>query len=423
MNKLEKSIILPVTIGSLLERYEVYLYIYWTPIITKEIFEASIPFAELVTTVSVLIVGLFARPLGGLIFGYIGDRCGRKKAFILSIIILSIPSFATALTPSYNSWSIFAIVYVGISKFLQGLPAGGELPGALCYLSECSHQSRKKYICSYTFIGPQIGQTLSMIQCLVLERFLSYSNLLKYGWRISFFIGGSIGVLGFFLRKRLHESPAFSKLQHHHKISANPLKETFLNYKTKIVKVFCISILEVVGFFILGFFIVAYSSKIFGFSSGETLYINLILQTLIIIILPFIGKIGDKVSNRPLYIFSAIAIGIITIPFYFSIMYSSKIWITTCLTLYALILCIQFALLPSLIVDIFPTQVRFTCIGFSFNVCDSFVGGLTPVLAILLMHYTGNPGSFLILLPIAVGIFLVTLRTIKIKPLGSQQLR
>ena len=418
MNKKERSIIVPVTIGSLLERYEVYLYIYWAPIISKEFFDSSLPIVELITAVLVLLVGFLARPLGGLVFGYIGDRWGRKKAFILSILILSIPSFATALTPSYNSWNTFAIVYIGIAKFLQGLPAGGELPGAICFLSECSPTYRRRYVCSYTFIGPQIGQTLSMVQCLLLERFLSHHDLIHWGWRVSFFIGGTIGILGFFLRSRLHESPAFKDLQNHHSVLHNPLKETFTHHRGAITKGFFISILEVVGFFVIAFFIVAYSSKVLKLSTTQTLIFNLIAQVFITVLLPFLGKLGDRVKNRPLYIFSAVGILITSVPFYYSITNSLLGWSLTFLIIISLILCIQFALLPTLISELFPTRVRFTCIGFSFNLCDSVVGGLSPILAILLVRFTGNPASFVILFPISAIIFLITLRFIDVdKPL------
>lgn len=414
MNKKERSFILPISIGSILERYEVYLYIYWAPLISEKFFDSTLPFAEFLTALSVILIGFLSRPLGGLIFGYIGDKWGRKKAFILSITALSIPCFATALTPSYHSWNTFAIVYIGIAKFLQGLPAGGEYPGAMCYLSECCLPSRKRYVTSYTFVGPQIGQTLSMVQCLLLEKFLSHQDLIQWGWRLSFFIGGLIGIFGYFLRSKLHESPAYQELLNHHSVLANPLKEVFKKHKIDIFKGFFIAIFEVVGFFTIAFFIVAYSGKIFNISTDKTLIFNLIVQVAIIFIIPLIGRIGDKVKNKPLFIFSGIGVIITSVPFYYAIINSQTFWSLLLLTVLILILCIQFSLLPCAITDLFPSEVRFTCIGISFNLCDGVIGSLAPILAFLLIKFTGDPASFVILFPITAVIFLITLRFIKL---------
>lgn len=411
--KMEATLISAVTIGSILEWYEIYLYVYWSPIIADEFFDLSGPVAELINALLVLIVGFIARPLGGLIFGYIGDRWGRKRSFLLSIILISIPSFATAFM-SFSTWNLFAIVYVGIMKFIQGIPAGGELPGALCLLSEGSSPERKRYLCSYALVGPLIGQIISMTQCIFLEMYLSHESLVEWGWRISFFIGGTIGIFGYFLRTKIHESDSFKHLKKSHHVSEHPIKEAFTNHKKNILLGFLISIFEVVGFFMIAFFLVDNFTKIFNIDQKHTLLINIIMLTPLTVIQPLIGKLGDKYRNKPLYILSAVGVIFISIPFYFAIRESSQFWSITLLAVLVLFLSIQFALLPSLIVDLYPTEVRFTCIGFSFNVCDSVIGGMVPLLATLLVQGWGNTASFVIIYPIAAMIFLCTLPFIEL---------
>lgn len=415
MKAYEKGVLLPVTIGSILERYEIYLYIYWTPIISKNFFDLSLPITEFVNFILVLIVGLISRPLGGIVFGYVGDRWGRKNAFLVSIILISIPSFFTALMPTSSTWSLFYILYIGLMKFIQGIPAGGELPGAMCYLAEVASSERKRYLCSYVFVGPQIGQIISMVQCLLLEKYLSPEALIHWGWRLSFCIGGLIGILGYFLRKKLHESPAFQDLIKKHEVLHNPVKEAFKNYKGKISLGFLISIFEVVGFYMIAFFLVENAGKILKLNVNQILLIYILFLTPLIVIQPLIGKIGDRYKNKPLYFLSAIGIILLSFPFYLTIVNASTFWALTVLGLLTLFYSIQLALLPSLITDLYPTPVRFTCIGFSFNVCDSVIGGITPLLGVLLVQMTGNLASFIIIYPVAAIIFLIALSFVKIK--------
>lgn len=422
MRASERAIILPITIGSILEWYEIFLYIYWAPIITKTLFDYALPIAELINAISVFVVGFIARPLGGLIFGYIGDRWGRKKSFILSILLVSLPSFGIALIPSYSTWNAFALGFLGLMKFIQGIPAGGELPGAICFLAECSTPERKRYICSYAFVGSQIGQLISMTECLLLEKYLPHEWLVEWGWRLSFFIGGILGLFGYYLRKKLHESHPFQKLKEKHEVLKNPLKESLKNHKKNILLGIFISLFEVVGFFMITVFPVEYFEKLFRLNISKNIIINGLISLLCILLLPLIGKIGDKYKNKPLFILSAIGVIAFSYPYYLAVKSSSLTASLIIEIILVLFFSIQFALLPSLISELYPTPVRFTCIGFSFNVCDSVFGGFAPILGIFLVQLTGIPASFIAIFPIAALIFLVTLFFVKIKEIPSKRL-
>lgn len=413
MKASERSVIIPITLGGFLEWYEVFLYIYWIPIISQNFFDLSLTAAEFINLFFVMFIGLFARPLGGLLFGSFGDRKGRKNAFILSIVLISIPSFLTAFAPSFSSWSLFFIIYIGVMKFLQGVTAGGELPGALCFLSEMATPERKRYLCSYLFVGPQIGQVVSMAQCFLMQRYCSHEFLVHYGWRIAFFIGGLLGIGGFYLRRKLLESHLFQRLQEKREVLKNPIIFSLKNYKKKIALGFLVSIFEVVGFFLVAFFIVANANQVFNLNLKDYLLLNVLVFTPIAFVMPFIGKIGDRYKNKDLYVLSTIAVVVFAVLFYYSMSISIKFFEVLFFILLVFSLCFPFALLPSLIADLFPTKVRFTCVALSFNVCDSIVGGLTPILTLLLMQKFGGPISVVLMLSIGAAIFLLTLPFIK----------
>lgn len=413
MNKEERSIILPITLGSMFEWFEIYLYNYWSPIMSKSFFDLSIPLAEFLYAILILGTGLIARPIGGLIFGYIGDRWGRRKSFLISIIAISVPSLAIAFMPSFSSWAYASIIYIGLVRFFQGIPAGGELPGALCLLSEGARPERRRYLCSYLFVGPQIGQILSMLLCLMLESHLSKDQLMDWGWRFSFFVAGIIGLIGFFLRKKLNESKAFENLKTEHKIEHHPLKESFTYQKKNIAVGFVISLFEVIGFFMIYFYFFENAKEILKINPKYNLWIYLIHLIFLTAIMPVFGSIGYKYKSRPLLKLSAIGAIVISLPLYFVITNGSIFWIFFFLNILILFLCIQFSILPSFLANMFPTRVRFTCLGFSFNIADGVIGGFTPYIGSSLIFLTGKTASFALIFPITAVIFLFFLRYVK----------
>lgn len=410
LNAEERKILFPITIGSTLEWYEFYLYIYWGPILSSFLYDIAFPAVEFIHATTIVLIGLCARPLGGVVFGYYGDKIGREKVFLISILGIVIPIILIfILSLTLKKWALFAIIWMTIGKFLQGIPAGGELPGALCYLSENSSIERKRYLCSYLLVGPQIGQILSMLQCFLLQSILPQRILLEWGWRISFLIAGLLGFLGFFLRKHLHESRAFHVLQNRHKTESHPIREIIRNFKGRVSLVFFISIFEVVGFYLLEFFIIQNAKQIFGTTVKTALIIYSIILIPITILMPIVGKIGCYINNKKLYLYSAFGIILLSIPFYFSILYMWKFFAVACFILLMGLFTVQFSLLPSLIADLFPTKIRYTGLGFSFNMADSVIGGLALIFATYLINKTGNPGAFVAIIPFSAIIFIVCL--------------
>lgn len=415
----EKALVIPVTFGSQFEWFEFFLFIYWS-----RIFEAEAHFSglsasieELIYAILLLCSGLFARPIGGIIFGRIGDKFGRRNAFMWSIIGITLPSIILTIMPSFPTWAYSSLIYLGIMRLLQGIPAGGELPGALCLLYEGAANARKKYICSYLFVGTQLGQILSLLLILLLEAVLTHEQLLSWGWRLSFGISSVIGILGSFLRKKLfvpfHETKEFEDLKTDHKVEHHPLRKSFRSYKKMIGLVLFLSIFEVSGFYLIYYYLFERIEllKLNQFS-GKLIY--LLYLGVLTIIMPILGSIKHNLKIEALFKISALGVIIVSIPFFFAI---AKEWplflMFPLLTLMILFFCIQFSFLPSFMAGLFPTQIRFTCIGFSFNITDGVIGGIIPLFATWLTKSTGQEAAFVILFPVSALIFLLCLKLIK----------
>src|SRR3990167_3824333 len=421
----ERSLILPVTFCSQFEWFEFFLFVYWSEKFESQV-HLSHSIGHFAYAILLLCSGLLARPLGGIIFGHMGDRFGRKKAFMWSIIAITLPSIILTIMPSFSTWAYSSLIYLGVMRLLQGIPVGGELPGALCLLYEGAALSRKQYICSYLFVGTQLGQILCVILIILLQTFLTNEQLFSWGWRLSFGISSVIGIAGIFLRKRifrtLHETEAFKNLKKEHKVECHPLRKSFRGYKKRMTLVLFLSIFEVSGFYLIYFCL---------FEKHELLKLNqfygnlfyLLYLIVLTVLMPIIGSIKHNLKIETLFRISALGVIITSIPFFFAIERGlSSFLIFPLLTLLILFFCIQFSFLPAFIAGLFPTQVRFTCIGFSFNVTDGAIGGMIPLFASWLTKATGQEAIFMSVFPISALIFLFCLKLIKkesSRPAGS----
>ena len=392
--KREHSVILAVTIGSILEWYEIYLFIYWAPTIARLFFAPGSESVNLTNTFLLFALGFLARPFGGVFFGRIGDRIGRKKALILSIIIMIFPTVCMGLLPTYHQIGIAAPIIIMILRLAQSLPAGGELPGAFCYLYESTHPSHRRYMTSWGAVGNQIGIIISMLECYLLERFLSPAELMAWGWRFSFLIGGLIGVFGLCLRTRLHETPLYKDIEKHHQITKQSIYKVIIKHKRPISLGIMFCILNSVGFYLMSVLFPVYFKDVLGTTYDKNLIISVLLLILTTIPLPFLGMMGDKFSNKKMLIISTIGIILLLYPLYLSLSQHSLVFSGILGVAFILFFTCLSALIPYRFANLFSTPIRFTCVGISYNIVDGIIGGFSPAIVLYLINRTGSQTYF-----------------------------
>jgi len=386
------TVIIAVTIGNVLEWYEIYLYVYWSPIISKLFFDSGSDFENLINTFWVFGLGFLARPIGGIFFGRLGDIIGRRKVLILSVLIMTIPTFVIGLLPTHSQIGILAPWILLFMRLLQSFPAGAELPGACCYLYESSQYSERKYVSSWGAVGFQLGILLSTVECFVLEMCLSPEQLVSWGWRLSFGMGGLIGLFGLLLRSRLHETPLFKEMTAHLTVPKEPLLE-MLRQKRGIIHGFFYSLLCSSGFYVFTVNFPIYFGNAFGISYSNNLLILVVILFLITAPLPLFGKLADKCNYKKMLIYSTIGMIVLLYPLYVGINTSNLFLVSISMIPFCLLYSCMTSLLPYIFCNLFPTRSRFTCVSTSFNIADAIAGGFTPVLSLYLLNLTGNLGS------------------------------
>jgi MFS transporter, MHS family, proline/betaine transporter len=163
LNKVQKYVIFAISFGNILEWYDNYLYVFWAPTLSSLFFAENSQAVRLFSIVAIFSIGFIFRPFGGVFFGRLGDRVGRRKAFILSLVVMAIPTVFMGFIPVYSQVGIFAPIILAILRIVQTFPSGGELPGAFCYLYENAGPNNKKFMSSFAGVGNQIGIVLTQL--------------------------------------------------------------------------------------------------------------------------------------------------------------------------------------------------------------------------------------------------------------------
>lgn len=392
------------SIGGMIEWYELFLFIHWNDLFSKMFFKDH-AMLGIYNVLFVFFVGFLGRPVGAILFGDIGDRFGRKLAFTGSIALMVLPSLLIgSIGWILPATGIGVAVTLCILRFIQGMAAGAELPGAMCYLAECAVENERSFICSFSLFGPHLGILLSQLECYIFETQLSQQFIETYGWRLSFMCGGILAFIAVLYRHRLNESTGFQLVKEKKQLSKNPVTESICKHWKKLLECFFGSLIAVVSFFMITIFVEVYLHSFVAINRINGLLISIFITSLSTFTLPLWGKLGNRYTAKRLLIWSTIGILLLSLSLSLLNGMSSIILIS----LFILIcINIQSALLPCYIVELFPTAIRYTAIALSFSLCDSLIGGGVPWLGGLLVGRIGIKSTFIIFTSISAIISLM----------------
>lgn len=415
LNNKQKRVILTVTSGNILAWYDIYSYAYFAPILAR-VFLNSSSTTDLMGAFVFFGLGFIAKLVGAVAFGRIGDLLGRKNAFIKSIIVMTIPTFLMGCLPTYAAGGILAPILLLFLRIMQSIPEAGESPGTFCFLYENEGLKHAKFITSFGGVGNQIGAILGLTTSFLLDQQMSDEFLFSWGWRISFWFGGLIGLMGFYLRKKLQETPLFIELKER-KLDKNSFVNAINKHRRGIVLGTAFGVINGSTFYLIATYLPEYFEKILGLSSIENAEVSFSILILTTILLPFFGMLGDRLKVRSMMLYSSIAIILLLYPiYYYTNTENLTALLISCFLFIIPVTCIT-ALIPWLLASIFPTRIRFTGVSLAFNLADGLAGGFTPAIALFLSKLTGDQGSFCLYILICSIISFISYFKIKEKPL------
>lgn len=378
-------------IGTTIEWYDFFLFGVVTPLVFNKLFFPNFdPLVGTMLAYTTFFVGFISRPIGGIIFGHYGDRIGRKTVLILTLLIMGIATFLIGLLPTYASVGIWAPIMLLFLRVFQGIGIGGEWGGAVLMAVEHSPTGQRGFYGSWPQIGVPAGLLLSAGMVYVLS-YLPEADFFAWGWRIAFLISAVLVAVGLYIRLKILETPAFTRMQQAKKVAPVPVVELFRTHGKNTLLGLGARYIEGVTFNIFGVFIVGYLAGTLGLPRQTALAGVMISSAIMIVMLPIYGNLSDKIGRRRMFGVAGLLIGLLSFPAFWLMQTKDPmlIWLAIAVP-FAFVYPAVYGPQAALFSELFDTRVRYTGISFVYQFSGIFASGLTPIIATALLPLGGG---------------------------------
>lgn len=383
-----RKVIISGMVGNALEWYDFALYGQFAALLSKLYFPSNDPNISLIAAFSVFAVGFIMRPIGGIFFGYIGDKFGRKTALAASILTMAIPTAFIGLLPTYAQIGVAAPILLTFIRLLQGLSLGGAFSGCIAFTVEHAPCKKRGLAGSYTSLSMCAGILLGLIVAYLVSDSMSVESFESWGWRIPFIISFFIGFIGIYIKNNLDESPKYIEAKANGQLSKTPVKEVFTNYFPEIMIAVGLYLTVTVPFYTHMVFMNSFMIEMLGHNIKDTLLINAISILILMSVMPISSIISDKIGRKPVLLATATLFVIFSYPIFLLICQPGFILPLIGQILFGILVAFYVAPMPATLVEMFPTSVRFTGVAISYNLSAAIFGGTTPMIATWLIKTT-----------------------------------
>lgn len=374
------------SLGGALEFYDFIIFVFFATTIGALFFPPDIPdWVRQLQTFGIFAAGYLARPIGGVLMAHFGDRIGRKQMFMLSVLLMAVPTLLIGLLPTYASLGLAAPVLLLVLRVLQGAAVGGEVPGAWVFVSEHVPDSRVGLACGILTAGLTVGILLGSLVAGAVHEIWTRQEVLEGYWRLPFILGGLFGLLALWLRRYLHETPVFKELQQRRALVAGlPIGRVLAGYRPSVVRSMVFSWFLTAGIVIVILMTPTLAQTAGGIAATAALHANSWATLALAISCILFGVAADRFGVRPVLIAGAALMFVSALVLY-RVMTNAPEHFTAAYVLAGACVGVV-GIVPVLLVRAFPAAIRYSGISFSYNVAYAFSGGLTPLIVTLWMR-------------------------------------
>jgi len=312
--KTPKKAALASWIGSALEYYDFFIYGTGAALVFGKIFfPASDPAIGTLLALATFGVGYVARPIGAFFMGHLGDKFGRKKVLVFTLILMGVSTFLVGCLPTYDQIGIAAPIMLVFLRLCQGFSASGEQAGANAMTFEHAPARRRAFFTSFTLSGTQAGLILATAVFLPISR-LPEEQLLSWGWRIPYWLSVIVVIIGYLIRRTLNETPAFREEKEQHKVAKLPLAVLFHDYKGDILRVILCAQVSMVST-IFGVYVLSYAVNTLKLDRTTMLSVAIVTNVVALVAIPLWAMLADRIGRRPVFIIGALGSAALIFPF------------------------------------------------------------------------------------------------------------
>lgn len=377
-------------IGNATEWFDYGIYAYGVAYISAALFPGDMDEAVLFA-LGTFAISFLVRPLGGLFWGPLGDRLGRKSVLAFTILLMSGATLCVGLIPTYDRIGIFAPTLLVLLRMIQGFSTGGEYGGAATFMAEYSPDDKRGFFGSFLEVGTLAGFSLGATLMLGFSLLLGEAAMYDWGWRIPFLIAGPMGLVGLYLRSKIEDTPVFREaaISQAEKQPPVTLATLILRFWRPLLVVGGLVVaLNVVNYTLLSY-MPTYLQRRIGLSNDQALIVPIIGMLFMMLVLPFAGRLSDKIGRRPLWRVSLVGLFLFVIPLYM-LMSQGLAGAIIGFALLGLLYAPQLATISATFPAMFPTSVRFAGFAIAYNVSTSLFGGTAPAISSGLISLSGD---------------------------------
>ncbi|MDQ0381159.1 MFS transporter [Amycolatopsis thermophila] len=389
-------------LGTAIEWYDFFLFgSAATLVFNTRFFPTLSPLAGTLAAFATFGVAFVARPLGGIVFGHFGDRLGRKRMLILSLLLMGGGTVAIGLLPDYARIGAAAPILLVLVRLLQGFAVGGEWGGAVLMAVEHAPPHRRAFYGSWPQAGVPAGLVLSASAFLAVQQ-LPKDQLLSWGWRLPFLASAVLIVVGLYVRSRLEESPEFQEVTEAREVSKFPLKDTLRRSLRAVLVGLFAQAASNIPFYVVSVFVLSYAPGAAGVSRGTVLTCLIVASLVDIAAVPLVAVLADRIGNRKVLLIGALYSALAAFPFFHLIDTGAPLAVLVAMFLFATLgHALTYSAMAGFLAELFGAEHRYTGVSVAYQVGGLITSGPAPFIAAAL--FAGFGGSWVIALYIVVA--------------------
>jgi MHS family proline/betaine transporter-like MFS transporter len=395
--------VLSCGVGQIFELYDFLIYAYMAGPLSRAFFPSHDPLASLLATFATFAVGFVMRPVGAVVIGAYGDRHGRRAALVLTIGLMAAGTGVIGLIPTYARWGILAPVALVLCRIAQGFSAGGEWGGAAAFLAEYSPPKRRGFISSFQQAATAVGLLLATLISYLLTSLMNPVAFDSWGWRLAFLLGFVLGPVGHYLRKHVHETPAFERsldlenqacaalAPDRSATSSAPIVVALRDYTVPVIVAFALSIVGGVVNYVFLVFLPSFAQTQLHIPAATTFLSATIAGVVYMVLSPVTGALSDRIGRKPIFFAMSAASVLFAYPlFLLLVSMPTAAGLIAVQALASVLLAMFCGPICAVLAEMFPTRIRYTALSITYGTAVAIFGGLAPYICTLLIHATGD---------------------------------